>query len=89
MYIFPAAEYGSVSCDGVPLAEIPSELTESRVFQLRLANNGMRRFPDAKLSGSGEIFSFFYSVDFCVIMGHLQAAQNIFLILELLPGLAG
>ena len=43
-----------MSCDGVPLAEIPTELTEARVFQLRLANNGMHKFPDAKLSGSGE-----------------------------------
>lgn len=48
-----ASEYGSVLCDGVPLANIPAELQESRVFQLRLRNNHMFNFPDAKLSGSG------------------------------------
>eukprot|EP00095_Tigriopus_kingsejongensis_P009229 maker-scaffold851_size88925-snap-gene-0.24 protein:Tk09229 transcript:maker-scaffold851_size88925-snap-gene-0.24-mRNA-1 annotation:"Chaoptin" len=48
-----AAEYGSVLCEGVPLANIPMELQESRVFQLRLRNNDMYNFPEAKLSGSG------------------------------------
>ena len=43
-----------MTCDGVPMADIPIELQESRVFQLRLRNNDMYRFPDAKLSGSGK-----------------------------------
>ena len=54
--IVSAAEYGSVICDGVPMADIPMELQESRVFQLKLRNNQMFRFPDAKLSGSGTQF---------------------------------
>ena len=41
-------------CDGVPMADVPIELQESRVFQLRLRNNDLHRIPDAKLSGSGE-----------------------------------
>ncbi len=51
---FLAADYGSVVCDGVPMADVPMELQESRVFQLRLRDNQMVRFPDAKLSGSGQ-----------------------------------
>jgi len=50
----PASEFGTVVCDGVPLADVPLELQESRVFHLSLRNNGLQRFPDAKLSGSGE-----------------------------------
>ena len=42
-------------CDGVPMADVPLELQESRVFQLRLRNNDLHRIPDAKLSGSGEL----------------------------------
>ena len=49
----PAAEYGSVICDGVEMADIPSELQEARVFKLHLRNNGLHRFPDAKLQGTG------------------------------------
>ena len=48
-----AAEYGSVICDGVEMADIPQELQEARVFKLHLANNGLHRFPDAKLQGTG------------------------------------
>jgi hypothetical protein len=51
--MFLAAEFGSVVCDGVPLADIPLELQESRVFKLSLRHNGLQRFPDARLSGSG------------------------------------
>ena len=62
----PAAEYGSVICDGVEMADIPSELQEARVFKLHLRNNGLHRFPDAKLQGTGkttfyEFFFFFFS----------------------------
>ena len=53
--LFSAAEYGSVICDGVPMADVPIELQESRVFQLRLRNNDLHRIPDAKLSGSGQL----------------------------------
>ena len=51
--LVPAAEYGSVICDGVEMADIPSELQEARVFKLHLRNNGLHRFPDAKLQGTG------------------------------------
>ncbi len=54
--LFVPAEYGSVICDGVPLADVPMELQESRVFRLTLRDNQMIRFPDAKLSGSGKYF---------------------------------
>ena len=50
---FPAAEYGSVVCDGVPMADIPTELQDSRVFKLHLRSNGLTRFPDSKLEGTG------------------------------------
>ena len=49
-----AAEYGSVLCDGIPMADIPLELQEGRVFKLHLRNNDLHRFPDAKLQGTGE-----------------------------------
>ena len=49
-----AAEYGSVVCDGVPMAGIPTELQESRVFKLHLRSNGLYRFPDSKLEGTGK-----------------------------------
>ena len=52
---FTAAEYGSVICDGVEMADIPTELQEARVFKLHLRNNGLHRFPDAKLQGTGKI----------------------------------
>ena len=48
-----AAEYGSVVCDGVPMADIPTELQDSRVFKLHLRGNGLHRFPDSKLEGTG------------------------------------
>ena len=48
-----AAEYGLVICDGVEMADIPTELQEARVFKLHLRNNGLHRFPDAKLQGTG------------------------------------
>ena len=51
-----AAEYGSVICDGVEMADIPTELQEARVFKLHLRNNGLHRFPDAKLQGTGNFF---------------------------------
>ena len=54
----PAAEYGSVICDGVEMADIPSELQEARVFKLHLRNNGLHRFPDAKLQGTGNVLTF-------------------------------
>ena len=50
---FLAAEYGSVVCDGVPMADIPTELQDSRVFKLHLRSNGLTRFPDSKLEGTG------------------------------------
>ena len=53
-----AAEYGSVICDGVEMADIPTELQEARVFKLHLRNNGLHRFPDAKLQGTGNFFFF-------------------------------
>ena len=40
-------------CDGVEMADIPTELQEARVFKLHLRNNGLHRFPDAKLQGTG------------------------------------
>lgn len=49
-----AAEYGSVICDGVEMADIPFELQEARVFKLHLRGNGLHRFPDAKLQGTGK-----------------------------------
>ena len=52
-FVFPAAEYGLVICDGVEMADIPTELQEARVFKLHLRNNGLHRFPDAKLQGTG------------------------------------
>ena len=42
-------------CDGVEMADIPSELQEARVFKLHLRNNGLHRFPDAKLQGTGTL----------------------------------
>ena len=36
------------------MADIPSELQEARVFKLHLRNNGLHRFPDAKLQGTGK-----------------------------------
>ena len=48
-----AAEYGLVICDGVEMADVPTELQEARVFKLHLRNNGLHRFPDAKLQGTG------------------------------------
>ena len=56
--LVPAAEYGSVICDGVEMADIPSELQEARVFKLHLRNNGLHRFPDAKLQGTGNVLTF-------------------------------
>ncbi len=50
---FSAAEYGSVICDGVEMADIPMELQEARVFKLHLRNNDLHRFPDAKLQSTG------------------------------------
>ena len=50
---FSAAEYGSVLCDGIPLADFPQDLQEGRVFKLHLRNNDLHRFPDAKLQGTG------------------------------------
>lgn len=35
------------------MADIPAELQEARVFKLHLRNNGLHRFPDAKLQGTG------------------------------------
>ena len=49
-----AAEYGSVVCDGVSMADIPTELQDSRVFKLHLRSNGLHRFPDSKLEGTGK-----------------------------------
>ena len=49
-----AAEYGSVVCDGVPMADIPTELQDSRVFKLHLRGNSLHRFPDSKLEGTGK-----------------------------------
>ena len=40
-------------CDGVPMADIPTELQDSRVFKLHLRGNGLHRFPDSKLEGTG------------------------------------
>ena len=54
MFQFSAAEYGSVVCDGVPLADIPTELQDARVFKLHLRGNGLHRFPDSKLEGTGK-----------------------------------
>ena len=54
MFRFIAAEYGSVVCDGVPLADIPIELQDARVFKLHLRGNGLHRFPDSKLEGTGK-----------------------------------
>ena len=51
--LLKAAEYGSVVCDGVPMADIPTELQDSRVFKLHLRSNGLTRFPDSKLEGTG------------------------------------
>ena len=53
-FLFKAAEYGSVVCDGVPMADIPTELQDSRVFKLHLRSNGLTRFPDSKLEGTGK-----------------------------------
>ena len=50
-----AAEYGSVVCDGVPMADIPAELQDSRVFKLHLRSNSLHRFPDSKLEGTGKL----------------------------------
>ena len=55
--LFQAAEYGSVVCDGVPMADIPTELQDSRVFKLHLRSNGLTRFPDSKLEGTGNEIS--------------------------------
>ena len=52
--LLKAAEYGSVVCDGVPMADIPTELQDSRVFKLHLRSNGLTRFPDSKLEGTGK-----------------------------------
>ena len=41
-------------CDGVPMADIPTELQDSRVFKLHLRGNGLHRFPDSKLEGTGK-----------------------------------
>jgi hypothetical protein len=54
VFHFSAAEYGSVLCDGIPLADIPQDLQEGRVFKLHLRNNDLHRFPDAKLQGTGK-----------------------------------
>ena len=43
-------------CDGVPMADIPTELQDSRVFKLHLRGNGLHRFPDSKLEGTGKNF---------------------------------
>ena len=53
-FLIIAAEYGSVVCDGVPMADIPTELQDSRVFKLHLRGNGLHRFPDSKLEGTGK-----------------------------------
>ena len=45
---------GAVECSFVPLADIPPQLADTRVFALALRNNGLRQFPDAKLYGMGE-----------------------------------
>ena len=35
------------------MADIPTELQDSRVFKLHLRSNGLTRFPDSKLEGTG------------------------------------
>jgi hypothetical protein len=66
---FSAAEYGSVLCDGIPLADIPQDLQEGRVFKLHLRNNDLHRFPDAKLQGTGKGPSI---NDVTILMGGIQ-----------------
>ena len=45
-------------CESVEMADIPEELQEARVFKLHLRNNGLQRFPDAKLHGTGNVIQF-------------------------------
>ena len=68
-----AAEYGSVICDAVEMADIPAELQEARVFKLHLRNNGLFRFPDAKLQGTGN-----FSFQNTYILIHMQLKQQSF-----------
>ena len=45
------------------MADIPTELQDSRVFKLHLRGNGLHRFPDSKLEGTGKnIMSIFLSI---------------------------
>ena len=36
------------------MADIPTELQESRVFKLHMRGNGLHRFPDSELEGTGK-----------------------------------
>ena len=55
---FPAIlgleDLGAVECNGVPLADLPYQLENTRIFALSLAGNGMRKFPVGKLRDMGE-----------------------------------
>lgn len=48
------------------MADIPSELQEARVFKLHLRNNGLHRFPDAKLQGTGKTTTYDFNFYFLI-----------------------
>ncbi|KAK7590207.1 hypothetical protein V9T40_001820 [Parthenolecanium corni] len=44
---------GDVTCQGVPLAKLPSYLNRSKINSLRLSNNGLKKIDSHFLSGTG------------------------------------
>ena len=47
-------DLGAVDCTEVPMADLPPQLENTRVFALTLAGNGLRKFPVGKLRDMGE-----------------------------------
>lgn len=45
---------GDVTCQGIPLAKLPSYLNRSKINSLRLNNNGLKKIDPHFLSGTGE-----------------------------------
>ena len=46
-------DLGAVDCTEVPMADLPPQLENTRVFALTLAGNGLRKFPVGKLRDMG------------------------------------
>ena len=56
-------DLGAVDCSNVPLADLPPQLENTRVFALTLAGNGLRKFPVGKLRDMGGLANWIISPD--------------------------